>query len=163
MSNPAFQDFYPEPYAQCYGCGRLNSAGLQIKSRWEGEESVARFTPRPEHTAIPGYVYGGLLASLVDCHATGTSAAAATQFAGDPLTMETMRRFVTAHLEVDFLKPTPMGVELELRARVLEVKGRKVVTDIDLLADGVVTVRGHAICVQAPDHLVANGSSSPSS
>ena len=57
----------------------------------------------------------------------------------------------------------PDKVKPKTRARVLEVKGRKVVTDIDLLADGVVTVRGHAICVQAPDHLVANGSSSPSS
>ena len=154
MTEPAFQDLYPEPYAQCYGCGRLNQKGLQIKSRWEGEVAVARFTPRPEHTAIPGYVYGGLLASLIDCHATGTSAAAATRAAGDPLTLETMRRFVTAHLEVDYLAPTPLGPELEIRAKVVEVKGRKVVTDLELLAEGKVTVRGHAICVQAPEHLV---------
>ena len=48
-------------------------AGLQIKSYWDGDETVTRFTPRPQHTAIPGYVYGGLIASLIDCHSTGTA------------------------------------------------------------------------------------------
>lgn len=156
MTDIAFQDVYPEPYAQCYGCGRLNEQGLQIKSRWEGEVSVCRFTPRPEHTAIPGYVYGGLLASLVDCHATGTAAAAGTRDAGRELTPEGVRRYVTARLEVDYKAPTPMGVELELRAVPVEVKGRKVVVDVELLADGVVTVTGHAICVEAPASLTSD-------
>lgn len=72
----AFQDTYPDDVAHCYGCGRQNPAGHQLKSHWDGEETVARFTPRHEHTAMPGYVYGGLIASLVDCHGTGTAAAA---------------------------------------------------------------------------------------
>ena len=62
--NPAFQDAYPEQVSHCYGCGRLNHEGLQIKTRWDGEESVTHFRPRPEHMAIPGFVYGGLIASL---------------------------------------------------------------------------------------------------
>ena len=41
----AFQDYYPDEWAQCYGCGRLNEYGLQIKSYWDGEESVCTFTP----------------------------------------------------------------------------------------------------------------------
>ncbi|MEK4242201.1 hypothetical protein NYE39_09400 [Janibacter sp. FSL W8-0316] len=72
----AFQDTYPDDVAHCYGCGTQNPAGHQLKSHWDGEETVARFTPRPEHTAMPGYVYGGLIASLVDCHGTGSAAAA---------------------------------------------------------------------------------------
>ncbi len=151
----AFQDHYPEPYAQCYGCGRLNPAGLHIRSHWEGEVAVCRHTPRPEHIAIPGHVYGGLLASLVDCHATGTAAAAATRAAGDPLTESTIHRFVTAHLGVDFLAPTPLGVELELRATVAEIKGRKVVVDVELRAEGEITVRGHVVCVELPAHLAS--------
>ena len=149
----AFQDFYPEPYAQCYGCGRLNEKGLQVRSEWQGDVAICHFTPRPEHTAIPGYVYGGLLASIVDCHATGTAAAAGTQAAGKALSEDTMLRDVTASLQVDYRKPTPVGVELELRAKPVEVKGRKVVVDVELLADGVVTVTGHVICVQIPEHL----------
>jgi len=48
MDTPAFQDFYPDSSAHCYGCGRLNDLGLSIRTRWEGDESVTRFRPRPE-------------------------------------------------------------------------------------------------------------------
>ena len=46
---PAFQDYYPENVAHCYGCGKLNAHGHQIKTDWDGDETVTRFTPRPEH------------------------------------------------------------------------------------------------------------------
>jgi acyl-coenzyme A thioesterase PaaI-like protein len=146
----AFQDFYPENVAHCYGCGRMNQEGLQIKTFWDGEESVTRYRPRPYHTAIPGFVYGGLLASLIDCHGTGTAAAAAYRAEGRAMDSEPALRYVTASLHVDYLKPTPAGVELELRGRVKELKGRKVVVTIDLLAAGVPTVRGEVVAVQMP-------------
>ena len=47
MSDKAFQDHYLDNVAQCYGCGRLNADGLQIKTFWEGDESVTRYRPRP--------------------------------------------------------------------------------------------------------------------
>ena len=78
----AIQDFYPDDFAHCYGCGRLNPQGLKLKTCWDGDETVARFLPRPEHVAVPGFVYGGLIASLIDCHAMGTAAAAAERAAG---------------------------------------------------------------------------------
>jgi acyl-coenzyme A thioesterase PaaI-like protein len=148
---PAFQDLYPEDYSHCYGCGRLNADGLQIKTYWEGDESVTRYTPRPYHIAIPGFVYGGLLASLIDCHGTGTAAAAAARAQGRPLDSDPPLRFVTASLKVDYLKPTPLGVVLEIRGRAKEVKGRKVVVESTLFASGVATVRGEVIAVQLPD------------
>jgi hypothetical protein len=70
----SFQDYYPEDLFHCYGCGSLNEHGYRIKTFWEGEESVTRFSPKLFHTAVPGFVYGGLLASLIDCHSTGTAA-----------------------------------------------------------------------------------------
>ena len=76
MKIEAFQDYYPEELNYCYGCGSKNKLGHQIKSYWDGDETYCRFQPRPEHMAVPGYVYGGLLASVIDCHATGTAAAA---------------------------------------------------------------------------------------
>lgn len=153
-STPAFQDFYPDALAHCYGCGRLNPAGLQLQSRWEGEASVARFTPRPEHVAVPGYVYGGLLASLVDCHGTGTAAAAAYRAAGRAMDSEPPLRFLTASLKVDYLKPTPLGVELEIRGRVREQSGRKVVVEATISASGQITVRGEVVAVQVPQEML---------
>ena len=148
----AFQDYYPDDSSYCYGCGRLNEKGLQIKSTWDGEQSVARFVPRPEHMAIPGYVYGGLLASLIDCHGTGTAAAAIARAEDRTIDSQPAIRFVTGSLNVDYLRPTPLGPELELRGTVREIKPRKVIVAIDLLAQGEVCVRGEVTAVRLPEN-----------
>jgi len=144
MNNIAFQDQYPEDYANCYGCGRNNEHGLQIKSYWDGDESVCHHTPKPYYTGgVPGFLYGGMIASLIDCHGAGTAAAAQSEETGEPIS-----RFVTASLKVDFLKPTPLGVELEIRGKVVEIKGRKVIVDLKLMAEGQVCARGQTVMIQ---------------
>ena len=150
----AFQDYYADEVGVCYGCGRLNEHGLQIKSYWEGDEAVCTFRPRPYHTAIPGYVYGGLIASLIDCHSTGTAAAAA--YRAESRAMDTLpaRRYLTASVHVDYLKPTPLGVLLELRGQVKELKGRKVVVTTTLSANGEVCARGEVVAVLAPQAYI---------
>ena len=153
MREPAFQDFYPDDVARCYGCGRLNEKGLHIESRWEGDEAVCRFVPRPEHTAIPGYVYGGLLASLIDCHATGTASAAMYRKEGREMGTEPALRFVTASLQVEYRRPTPLGPELEIRARVEEIGEKKVVMALSLSAEGEETVRGRVVAVKMPEGM----------
>lgn len=154
MSAKAFQDYYPDHLAHCYGCGRLNEYGLQIKSYWEGEEAVCRFNPKPYHTAIPGYVYGGLIASLIDCHGTGTAAAAMYRAENRAMDTEPPYRFVTASLHVDYLRPTPIDATLEVRARVKEIKGRKVVMTLTLSAKGEVCARGEVVAVQMPETML---------
>jgi acyl-coenzyme A thioesterase PaaI-like protein len=149
-----FQDFYPDNFARCYGCGRLNEQGLQIKSYWDGDEAVCTFTPRPYHTAVPGYVYGGLIASLIDCHSTGTAAAAAYRAQGRELGTDPPLRFVTASLHVDYIRPTPIKGPLDLRSQVKEVKGRKVVVATTLSVQGEVCARGEVVAVQIPDDMV---------
>jgi acyl-coenzyme A thioesterase PaaI-like protein len=157
MTERPFQDYYPDHMAHCYGCGRLNQHGYQIKSVWDENnphESVAYFRPKAHHTAIPGYVYGGLLASLIDCHGTGTAAAAAYREAGRPMDSEPALRFLTGSLHVEYIRPTPMGVTLEIRGKVKELKGRKIVIEEWILADAVTTVRGEVVAVQVPEQLV---------
>ena len=151
----AFQDYYPENLAHCYGCGRQNQHGHRIKTFWEGEESVTRFLPEPYHTAIPGYVYGGLLASLIDCHSTGTAAAAMYRAEGRAMDSLPAFRFVTGSLNVSYLKPTPLGRELEIRGLVREIKGRKVLVDSTLFVDGVACARGEVVAVQMPENFGA--------
>jgi acyl-coenzyme A thioesterase PaaI-like protein len=154
MAQKAFQDYYPDDVSYCYGCGRLNEHGLQIRSFWDGEEAVCTFQPRPYHMAIPGYVYGGLIASLIDCHSTGTAAAAAYRAQGRAMDTDPPLRFVTASLHVDYVRPTPIEGPLELRSQVKEIKGRKVVVSTTLSAQGEVCARGEVVAVQIPDHLL---------
>jgi acyl-coenzyme A thioesterase PaaI-like protein len=155
MTQPSFQDFYPDSLAHCYGCGKLNEHGHQIKSYWDGDESVCHFMPKPYHIAIPGYVYGGLLASLIDCHGTGTASAAMYKLSkAQDLNAEPNTRFLTASLHVDYHKPTPINVELEIRAKVKELKERKVVIEEWILANRIITVRGEVVAVQIPESML---------
>ncbi|MCL1050348.1 PaaI family thioesterase [Shewanella abyssi] len=153
MTIMAFQDNYPEDLSHCYGCGKNNPHGHQLKSYWDDDETIALFTPKPFHTAIPGFVYGGLIASLIDCHGTGSASAAAQRAFGSR--DETPPRFVTAALNIDFLAPTPMGVELELRGVIREIKPKKVLLDITLSANGVICARGHMVAVKMPESMIS--------
>ncbi|RJP32741.1 MAG: PaaI family thioesterase [Phycisphaerales bacterium] len=151
MSDEAIQDHYPEDLSHCFGCGRLNPHGHQLKTRWDGEQTVAEFQPKPYHTAVPGFVYGGLIASLIDCHGTGTAAAVAYRAAGRAPGTQPPFRYVTASLKVDYLRPTPLGPVLELRGHVQELKGRKVIVAVTLSAAGQVCARGEVVAVEMPD------------
>lgn len=148
------QDTYPDDLAHCYGCGRLNEKGLHVRSAWDGEATVATLTPRPEHTAIPGFVYGGLIASLIDCHGTGSAALAAYRAAGREPGTPPHLRFVTASLHVEYLRPTPMGVPLVARGRIVELKEKKVVVEIDVSAAGSTCARGRVVAVRMPDSMM---------
>jgi acyl-coenzyme A thioesterase PaaI-like protein len=147
MTDKAFQDHYPDEFSNCYGCGRLNDQGLQIKSHWDGDETVCRFTPDAKYSGgFPGFLYGGMIASLMDCHGAATASAAKARAEGQPL-----GRFVTASLKVDFRAPTPINTEVEVRGKVTEIKGRKVQVDLTLSALGKLCAEGSAVMVQIPD------------
>ena len=152
-SNVAVQDAYPDDYSHCFGCGRLNHAGHQLKTRVDGDETVSRFTPKPHDMALPGYVYGGLLASLLDCHGMATAAAAAVKNEGHEVGEIPSPRYVTAALHVDYLRPTPLGGELEIRARVDEFSARKVKLHAWVVAGGEATVRASIVAVPLPERM----------
>jgi acyl-coenzyme A thioesterase PaaI-like protein len=149
----AIQDYYPDELSHCLGCGRLNEHGYHLRSFWNGDASDARFTPKPFHTALPGFVNGGLLASLVDCHGTGTAAAAAYHAEGREMDSLPAHRFVTASLRVDYLRPTPLGPELLLRGLVRSISGRKVVVEVTVSVGQETTVRGEVLAVEMPDSM----------
>jgi acyl-coenzyme A thioesterase PaaI-like protein len=149
MEIEAVQDHYAEDFSHCYGCGRLNEHGHQIKTQWDGEKSRTLFRPLPVHTALPGFIYGGLIASLIDCTGTGT-AAAATWEAGTPQPF----RYVTASLHVDYLRPTPIDCELELTGSIAEIQGKKVVVAIELRGKGEVCARGQVVAVKMPKSML---------
>jgi acyl-coenzyme A thioesterase PaaI-like protein len=144
MTEKPIQDLYLDEYAHCYGCGKNNPQGMHLKSYQEGEECVCRFTPESCYTGgVPGYLYGGMIASLIDCHGAGTASVATADDNGEPV-----GRFVTASLSVDYHKPTPMGVELVIRGRAIEIKGRKVTVELQLFAGDVHCATGRVLMIQ---------------
>ncbi len=151
MTTKCFQEQYPEATRHCYGCGPLNPHGHGLQSFWEGDETVARFDPEPYHTSMPGYVYGGLIASLIDCHGTGSAAAFAHRAEGREMGTEPALRYVTGSLRVDYLKPTPLGGTLVLRGQRKSIRGRVVVVEISLYAEGVECARGEVAAVRIPE------------
>jgi uncharacterized protein (TIGR00369 family) len=149
-TSEAVQDHYPTDFAHCYGCGRLNEQGFRLKSVWSGDEVVAHFTPSQHHISIPGFVYGGLIASLIDCHGMATAAAFAERKAGRNIGERPAPRYVTAALKIEYLRPTPLGPELQLKARVTEEGKRKLVVAVHVMAEGEETVRGEVVAVPIP-------------
>ena len=146
----AIQDFYHDDIAICAGCGRNNPQSLGVRTFWDGTEGVCRFMPAEHHTAFPGVVYGGLLASLIDCHSIGTAVAAmydAERRAPDSAPEITC---VTASLQVDYLKPTSTGETLVLRAHIEELGARKAIVRCSLRAGDLETVRGRVVAVRVP-------------
>ncbi|MBD8015191.1 MULTISPECIES: PaaI family thioesterase [Planococcus] len=147
----AIQDEYAEEFAWCYGCGRLNKEGHQFRTAWDGEETVTLYEPKQAHTAIPGFVYGGLIASLVDCHGTGSASLALHRKNGfEPGSGEEPPRFVTASLHVDYLKPTPHGVVLKAVGTVEEIHPKKFKVAVKVYADEALCATGEVAAVVMP-------------
>ena len=141
----ALQDRYA-PKNECFGCGPANDKGLRIKSRVQGDEVVAEFTPAPHHLAFPGIVNGGILGALLDCHSNWTAAWTLMKTRG----LDAPPCTVTSEFAVKLKRPTPMGETLHLRAKAAEVDGDKVVVDATIEAGGKVTAtcRGLFVAVK---------------
>ena len=147
MTQKAIQDYYADEIAICYGCGRHNSDGLHVKTYWDGETGICHFTPRNTHTAFPGVVYGGLIASIIDCHTMGTAIGAMYSAEGREPGTEPAILCVTGNLNVSFVKPTPTGTELELRASIKELTERKAIVTCEVYAGDMMTVTAEVVAV----------------
>ncbi|MCH1625915.1 PaaI family thioesterase [Ferdinandcohnia quinoae] len=147
----AIQDDYPADFAWCYGCGRLNEDGHHFRTGWQGENTITIYTPEKEHMALPGFVYGGVIASLIDCHGTGSAALALHRKNGHEVCDGTEPpRFVTASLKVDFVKPTPHGVPLKAVGTIHEVHPKKWRVDTEVYANDELCARGEVVAVVMP-------------
>lgn len=149
MKKVAIQDFYPEEEAFCYGCGKNNPDGFHLLTIWNGEEGSFRFKPKPYHTAFPGVVYGGILTCLIDCNSTGTATAAAYDVEGRQPGTEPTISFVTANINVTFLKPTPIEAELFVRSRIKEMGQRKTIITTSVFAEDLECVKAEVVAIRA--------------
>ncbi|WP_258102996.1 PaaI family thioesterase [Marinoscillum sp. MHG1-6] len=143
-----FQDHMPENV--CFGCGK-NHDGLQIKSYWEGEESVCRWDSEEKYHGWANLLNGGILATLVDCHCMGTAIAHAYRLEERDMDSKPVYRYATGTLTVKYLQPTPNDITIELRAKVIEVKGRKTVMECRVFSDGIQTAQADVVAIRVFD------------
>ena len=147
MSEIAFQD--QGSVHHCHGCGAANEKGLRLKSYWEGEEAVARWRAEPHHCGgNPGNLNGGIIASLIDCHSLNLAIAHAYRAAGRAIGSKPRIGYVTANLNIAYLKPTPLNETIDLRARITKLEGRKAWVRCELSVTGTVRARGEVLGVR---------------
>ncbi len=148
MEKKAIQDRWPELGTYCWGCGRNNEHGLHLKSYWQGDETVATFQPEEYHLAFPGVLNGGIIATLIDCHSVNTANTAVFRAEGREFEMDPLSGFVTGSLIIKYLKPTPAGEAVTLRARVKEMKERKVTVTCSLYSGDTECAVGEVVAVR---------------
>ncbi|HMF31693.1 MAG TPA: hotdog fold domain-containing protein [Candidatus Lokiarchaeia archaeon] len=150
MRRPKYlQDSWPT--GTCYGCGPANGDGMQIKSRWsdDGESVVAEYMADARYNSgTPGIMYGGTVAGLIDCHSIWTAIAFAYHAENREVGSEPPIMYVTGKLSVAYLKPTPLGETLYLKAWVEGSVGKKTTVQCELGPEGVTTATGVVTAVR---------------
>jgi acyl-coenzyme A thioesterase PaaI-like protein len=146
----AIQDLIPGNH--CFGCGPDNPAGMQIKSYWDGELSVCEYMPRPEQCAGPTqYVYGGTIASLIDCHSVCTAIANYYGVDGRAIGEGPQIWCVTGRITVSYMKPTQIDKPVELRASISECGEKKTILTCTVHSDGKLVAEGEVIAIRVAD------------
>jgi acyl-coenzyme A thioesterase PaaI-like protein len=148
MEQVAIQDQWPEQVRFCWGCGGKNEHGLRIKSYWDGDETVCTWHPKEHHIAFPGFLNGGIIATIIDCHSINTACAAAYRAAGREIGTEPHLAYATGSLFIEYLRPTPLNKPVILRARIKEMSERKTVVDCSLFCEGLECARGETVAVR---------------
>ncbi|HEY7349826.1 MAG TPA: PaaI family thioesterase [Ktedonobacterales bacterium] len=149
MEPRAFQDELAEAgFYHCWGCGSQNEHGLQIKSYWDDGDGICTWQPQPYHQAWPGIVNGGILATIIDCHSACTATAAAYRAENRAMNTPPLIAFVTAALQISYLRPTPITEPLLLRAVISHQTRNKIRLTCVLTVQGQTCVRAEAVMVR---------------
>ena len=145
----ALQDL-AAPDGVCFGCGSKNVDGLQIKSYWDSDDKyvVMTYTPDARYVGWPSLVYGGLISCLIDCHSNWT--AMANHYRAENRVAGTSPRIdcVTGFLGVKYIKPTPIGIPLILKAHVEGEVSRKTRVICEVYSGDILTALGDSIFVR---------------
>lgn len=141
-----FQDHIPGNI--CFGCGRDNHEGLNISSYWEDKEAVCIYHSDDRFQGWKNIMNGGIIATLVDCHTMCTAAAHAYRLEKRELGTLPTYKYATGTLTVKYLKPTPNDKPVELRATVIEQKGKKSIIECAVYSEGVKTAEANVVGIR---------------
>ena len=123
------------PETTCFGCGPANDRGLRLRSSPGPDSVTASFMPWPEHDNGLGYLNGGIISTLLDCHSAAAVAHEADARGWGPLPGVALA-YVTAGLDVRYLRPAPLFEPVSLIAVVTEAGESEMVVDVQLHWDG---------------------------
>lgn len=151
MNQPAFQDLFPEILSHCFGCGRNNEQGLQIKSYWDGDEAICTFTPKKYHAAGSGILAGGIVSTIMDCHCVSTAIAAFSKSEGRELGSKPFIPYAGGSMKIKFIKPISIRKPVVFRAKIEEVEGRKTILTCLVNSGKSKCCEGEVIAIQAPE------------
>lgn len=150
-STPSLQERFA-PEGRCFGCGPANPLGLHVASRPSADDPavlLATFVPRAGHEAFAGVVNGGILGTLLDCHANWTAAWHLMHARGADRPPTT----VTLEYAIRMRRPTPSDVPIDLRAWVVDSAEDRAVVEAEITSGATVTATGRGIFVAVrPDH-----------
>lgn len=127
------ESLYPE--LTCFGCGHANPKGFHLRSFPDGNLTVAEFTPRPEHDNGFGFLNGGIISTVLDCHGAAVVMWEAAHRGWDAAPGAPVP-FITAGFEVRFLRPTPLGPTVRLTASPVSIDESEIVVGSELEVDG---------------------------
>jgi acyl-coenzyme A thioesterase PaaI-like protein len=150
LDGPAFQDQMHDNF--CWGCGADNPDGLQLKSRWQGDEAVAAWNPQPAHAAGPRhFLNGGVIATLLDCHGVCTAIASAYGREDRAIGSAPEIWYATASMDIRYERPSPIDQPVTLRAHEVVTDDRFTTVDCTLESDGKVRARAAVRAARVPD------------
>ena len=153
----AVQDTYGERFQHCWGCGPKNDLGMHLKTypSVEGTSCISRIKVDPQYTGgVPANLFGGMIAVIFDCHGTASAAWFSHHEKGLNLTPETViGRFITAHLEVDYLSPTPIDDEIIVTSTLEELGARKAIVNMEMTVTGKVRAKAKMVAVAVKDTM----------
>ncbi len=151
------QETYGDRFQHCWGCGPKNEFGLSLKTfpSEDTEECISEFMPDEQYSGgVPSNLFGGMIAMIFDCHGTASAAWFNHKNKGLSLTKDTeIGRYITARLEVDYKKPTPIGRVVKVTSTPEEIAQRKVIVNMEMEVDGVLCAKARMVAVGVKDNM----------
>ncbi len=127
----------------CFVCGKGNPQGLKLDFFEEENRVVTRFQPTAVHQGWPGFVHGGIIASILD-ETIGRAG-----FLIDAWTM-------TGRLEVRYRQPAPLDQEITFVGMIVKDRGRALEMEgFAQLPDGTIVAEGRGLYMRVSDELRA--------
>lgn len=143
VTDPKLEPLSHGALNRCFGCGQANRSGLRLKFFVDEQRTiVCRVRLALRFEGPPGHAHGGILATLLD----EAMSKANRQFGALAMTRQ---------MEVEYLKPVPLGVRLLLTGRRVSSSGRKHHCEAQIAnEDGVVLARAKALFIAVDPEML---------